>query len=122
MLKSIQFPPQLNNKGDLAQATGDDVDQSNVELIMGIDKGEIEWDGKMGTKFMDMKHDKNANLNIFSAIAYRDSVDQINDYLTGLRAMAADAERNGDDVNISIKYARTDTLGTVKTGTANIEV
>jgi hypothetical protein len=36
--------------------------------------------------------------------------------------MAADAERNGDQVNISIKYARTDTLGTVKTGIANIEV
>jgi hypothetical protein len=122
MLKSIKFPPQLNNKGDLAQETGDKVDQSNVELIIGIDKGEIEWDGNMGTKFMNMKHEKNANMNIFSAIAYRDSVDQINDYLTGLRTVSANAEKISEKVDISIKYARTDTLGTVKTGTANIEV
>jgi len=119
--KGIRIPIQLDGKSDLANVSGDELLQANVELLLGIERGELEWDPEQGTRFREMLHKKVQTL-IANAVANRETTDQINRYDPNVQALEAIVEKNGSQLKVYVRYRRRGSIEAGGEQTAVIEV
>ncbi len=120
--EGVTYPPQMNNRNDLAHAAGELLEQGNVEFLLGIERGEVEWDQNMGQRLREACHSKTASQAVLNAVAYRDSVDQFNNYASQFIVLKAITEILVKTIKVSIEFTRRDTLNANETLTAITEV
>ena len=119
--RGIKMPPQLDGKGDLANVEGDALLLSDVELLLGIERGELEWDPELGTRFREMIHRKIKTL-IKQAVAQRETTDVINRYEPRARAGQALVEKQGNLFKVFAAFRRRGSMETGGQQIAEIEV
>jgi hypothetical protein len=120
--EGVTFPPQMNNRNDLAHASGEPLEQGNLEFLLGIEIGEVEWDHRMGQRLREACHSKETSEIVINAVSFRDSVDLVNNYASQFRVLRSLTEINAKTVKVSIEYQRRDTLDPNNKFTAKIEV
>jgi hypothetical protein len=119
--KGIKIPIQLDGKGDLANVEGDELLLSDVELLCGIERGELAWDLEQGTRFREMLHRKIQTL-IQNAVANRETSDVLNRYEPRAWAGKAMVEKDGNLLRVYVRFRRRGSMDTGDEQVATIEV
>jgi phage baseplate assembly protein W len=97
------WPFQRDGQGDLLQASGLDLVDADVRLLIGTIKGELKWDTNRGTKLIELLH-RSIVGSTADAIATSFVAEVINNYEPRVRAGETRAEQNGSSLNIFTEY------------------
>jgi len=103
-LIGLKYPIQLDGKGDLASASGLDLENADLTLLLSVEKGELPWDHDYGTRIRQLLHSHVASKVTARAIAFRECTDQINTYAPAYRAMDADVLFISNLARVSVHY------------------
>ena len=100
----LKYPVQLDGKGDLATATGLDLEKGDITFLLSIEKGEVPWDHNYGTRIRELLHDHVASKVTARAIAFRECTDQINTYAPVYRVKSTDVLFSSNLARVSVTY------------------
>jgi len=102
--EGLTWPVQTDGKGGLAEASGFDLLDADVALLIGIQQGELRWDMRRGTKDMRLLHRKYRG-DVRNAITRERVVDVLSRDEPRVRPLGATAEQIADKLRIVTTYA-----------------
>ncbi len=110
-LIGLKYPMQLDGKGDLASATGTDLEKSDILFLLSVERGELPWDHNYGTKIRELLHGHVASKITARAIAFRETTDQMNTYAPAYRVTGTSVLYDANLVKVSVQYVERARVG-----------
>jgi len=108
----LKYPVQLDGKGDLASATGLDLEKADIMFLLSVGRGEVPWDHNYGTRIRELLHGHVASKVVARSIAFRECTDQMNTYAPAYRVVGMDVLFDANLVRVSVSYVERGTLTT----------